>query len=71
MVFTSDILSAKYAFVLDLNPMTNVVQMWRWSLFDFGQFRWIWGVNFLIVLSLLFIGMYKYNRKESELVNYV
>ena len=69
--FSNDILPSRYAFVLDLNPMANVIQSWRWSLFGFGEFKWIWGVNFVIVGGLLFWGMYVYNRRESELADYV
>lgn len=64
--FSSDILPSEYLFVLDFNPMANVVQAWRWSLFGFGEFKWMWGVNFCIVLVLLLTGMYVYNRKEDE-----
>ena len=64
--FSNDILPSRYAFALDLNPMANVIQAWRWSLFGFGEFRWIWGVNFMIVAGLLFWGMYVYNRRESS-----
>ena len=69
--FNSDILPAKYGFLLDLNPMANVVQMWRWSLFDFGEFSWIWGVNFLIVLVFFLFGVYVYSKKESKLTDYL
>lgn len=64
--FSNDILPAHYAFALDINPMANVVQAWRWSLFDFGEFKWIWGVNFFIVLLLLLVGMYLYNKREDR-----
>lgn len=64
--FTSDILPVQYAYLLDINPMANVVQMWRWSLFGFGTFKWIWVLNFLILLVLFFASMYVYNRKESR-----
>jgi lipopolysaccharide transport system permease protein len=69
--FSNDILPAEYTFALDINPMANVIQAWRWSLFGFGEFKLIWVVNFLIVLILLFWGMYVYNRKESSLADYV
>lgn len=69
--FSNEILPAQYAFALDINPMANVVQAWRWSLFEFGEFKWIWGINFLIVSGLLLGGMYVYNRKESSLADYV
>lgn len=64
--FSSDLLPSQYTFILDLNPMANVIQAWRWSLFGFGEFNWIWLINFLIVLMLLLSGMYVYNRRESE-----
>jgi lipopolysaccharide transport system permease protein len=69
--FSSDILPVKYAFLLDLNPMANVVEMWRWSLFGFGELNWIWGINFLVVFVLFLGGIYTYNRKESGLADYV
>lgn len=69
--FSNDILPSRYAFALDLNPMANVIQAWRYSLFGFGEFKWIWGMNFLVILGLLLGGMYVYNRKESELADYV
>ncbi len=69
--FSSDILPNQYSFVLDLNPMSNVVQAWRWSLFNFGEFKWIWLVNFLIIFILLLSGMYFYNRKERSVADYV
>jgi lipopolysaccharide transport system permease protein len=63
--FNNDILPQNYRFVLDLNPMANVVQMWRWSLFGFGDFKWVWILNFGIITLLLFYGMFLYNRRES------
>lgn len=69
--FSSDILPHQYAFALDMNPMANVVQAWRWSLFNFGEFKWIWVLNFVIMIVLLFWGMYFYNRKESRLTDFL
>jgi len=47
--FSSDLLPEKYRFVLDINPISNVIQALRWSLFNFGEFKWIWVLNFGIV----------------------
>lgn len=68
--FSSDILPRQYTFLLDLNPMANVVQAWRWSLFNFGEFKLIWIFNFLIILILLLLGMFFYNRRERNLADY-
>lgn len=63
--FSNDILPSEYSYILDINPVSNVVQAWRWSLFGFGEFKWIWGINFLIVLGVLLGGMYVYNKREN------
>ncbi len=64
--FDSHILPSEYAYLLDFNPMANVIQAWRWSLFDFGEFKWIWLLNFSIVFLFLLLGMFIYNRTESR-----
>ncbi len=64
--FDENILPQQYAYLLDLNPMSNVVQSWRWSLFGFGEFKWIWMVNFTIITGLFLSGMFAYNRVESN-----
>lgn len=69
--FGSDLLPEQYKFVLDFNPMANVVELWRWSLFDFGAFKWIWVINFFIVMLFFMSGLYFYNRKESKLTDYL
>lgn len=68
--FSSTLLPEQYRFILDFNPMANVVQAWRWCLFGFGEFKWIWIVNLFIVLLLLLTGLYVYNKKENELADY-
>lgn len=67
--FSNDILPQQYTFLLDLNPMANVVEAWRWCLFDQSEFKWIWAFNFLLTTLFMLVGMYLYNRKESELVD--
>lgn len=67
--FTKDILPEQYRYLLDFNPMENVIDCWRWSLFNFGEFHPIWLINFCIVTLLMFWGMYVYNRKESDFVD--
>ncbi len=63
--FSGTFLPSKIQFLMDFNPMANVIKMWRWMLFGMGKFQWIWLVNFVIVSVLCVIGMYYYNKKES------
>ena len=64
--FSGTFLPPKIQFLMDFNPMANVVNMWRWILFGEGTFQWIWAINFGIVSILCLLGMYYYNRKESD-----
>jgi len=64
--FSKAILPQHYSYLLDLNPMANVIEAWRWSLFGYGTFNWMWIVNFLIVSILLLLGMFLYNKTEDK-----
>lgn len=68
--FSKDILPQQYTFLLDLNPMANVIDAWRWSLFGYGDFQWIWIVNFLLMSLLLLIGMFLYNKREDQFADF-
>lgn len=64
--FSKDILPQQYAYLLDLNPMANIIDAWRWSLFGYGEFQWIWVVNFLLTFTLFLVGMFLYNKNEDK-----
>ena len=69
--FTHNLLPKRFSFIMNLNPMANVVDFWRWTLFNYGSFDFIWIINFILVMILCIIGMYFYNQKESEFSDYV
>ncbi len=69
--FTSSIFPARFSFLMEYNPMANVVEFWRWVLFNYGSFKVIWVVNFFIVIILTTVAMYFYNRKESEFSDFI
>jgi lipopolysaccharide transport system permease protein len=69
--FTSSFLPEHLTFLLDINPMANVINLWRWMLFDNEPFQLIWIFNFLIVTLFCLLGMYLYNRKESKFSDFI
>lgn len=69
--YSASILPERYRFLLEINPLTSVVQMWRWCLFDYGNFNFMWIVNFVWVVLLLLSGIYIYNRKEDNFSDFV
>lgn len=64
--FTSDLLPSKISFLMDLNPMANVLQFWRWSLFGIGELGPMFLLSFCAVLVLSLTGMFVFSRRESK-----
>lgn len=69
--FTNDILPENLQFLMEYNPMANVVNMWRWALFDQVVFQPIWIVNFIIISIIMVIGIIFYNKRENEFSDFV
>jgi lipopolysaccharide transport system permease protein len=69
--FTNDILPENLRFLMEINPMSNVVNAWRWMLFDSVPFSPFWLINFGLVSLLCLMGMYYYNKKESSFSDFV
>jgi lipopolysaccharide transport system permease protein len=68
--FTLDFFPEKIQSIVLLNPMTSVIQLWRWMLFANSDFHLTWLISFLIVAVFCITGMYFYNRKEFEFGDY-
>lgn len=69
--FSRTIFPQSMSFIVDLNPMANVIELWRWILFGYGTFNTIWIINFVIVTFGCIWGMYNYNKKENTFSDYV
>jgi lipopolysaccharide transport system permease protein len=69
--FSKSIYPNQVLFLVNINPMSNVIDMWRWMLFNYGCFNWNWLLSFLVVLVFTLIGMFVYNKKENEFSDFV
>jgi len=67
--FSRDILPNKISFLMDLNPLANVVEMWRWCLFDFGEVNWLWSIVLIASMSLFCLGIFLFSRVEYTLTD--
>lgn len=68
--FFPELVPEKINFLIDYNPMANVLQMWRWSLFGVGELKPIYFVNMLVILLMCLLGMYVFSRRESTFSDY-
>jgi lipopolysaccharide transport system permease protein len=69
--FAKNIFPNSIKYIIELNPIANVIEMWRWMLFNYGTFNYTWLVNGALVFLGCAVGMYFYNRNESHFSDYV
>lgn len=69
--FSPDFLPEKYKPLMEINPMANIIDLWRWMLFATIPFNPNWIISFFIILILVLTGMFYYNSKESKFSDYV
>lgn len=64
--FTNSFFPDHVQFILKINPMAHIVNLWRWMLFGNTAFEWYWILSFIIVFLITMAGMFFYNRRENE-----
>jgi len=61
-----------YAFLLKLNPITHIIEAFRYSVFGNGQFDYLWmGYSFLFMATILFLGVLIFNKTEQNFMDTV
>jgi len=59
----------KYKYIIELNPMTGVIEAFRYSLLGKGTFSaWTLGYSVLVTI-LFFIGLLLFNKTEKNFVD--
>lgn len=72
VVYASSVIPAQWQFVYRLNPMTTVVEGFRWALLGQGTLQWLPAlISIAIVLLLLVTGAYVFRRTERTIVDVV
>ncbi len=68
--FSTNLLPEQYRPLMNLNPMANIINLWRWMLFESVPFNTNWFISFFIVLTLVLTGMFYFNIQESKFSDY-
>lgn len=72
VVYASSVIPAQWQFVYRLNPMTTVVEGFRWALLGQGTLHWLPTlISVAIVLLFLVTGAYIFRRSERTIVDVV
>lgn len=69
--FSFDILPYPLRNLIYLNPMTSVIELWRWILFDYSDFKAYWLLSFSATFILCVSGMFFYNKHENKFSDYL
>ena len=64
--FQIDIFPESLRPIIEANPWSSCVDMWRWAILGSGTAKWIWGIHTLILTSLLTLGIRRFERHETE-----
>lgn len=61
---------AKYKSIIELNPMTGIIEAFRFSFLGKGEFSlWSIGYSVLVTLIVLFLGVIIFNKTEKNFVD--
>ena len=60
----------KYKRIIELNPMTGIIEAFRYSLLGKGEFTvWSIGYSFVVSIVVLFVGIIIFNKTEKNFVD--
>ena len=68
---STDVFPEQLHFFFSINPIANVIELWRWVLFDGVTFQWVWVINFFTTAILLLIGFYFYTYREDKFADFI
>ncbi len=73
VVYSIDAISVStfWKVIYALNPMTGVIQGFRWALFGTNPPGWMFGVSMGVVLLLLVSGLYYFRRMERTFADLI
>lgn len=61
---------AKYKSIIELNPMTGIIEAFRYAFLGKGEFS-VWSISYsvLVTIIVLFIGVIIFNKTEKNFVD--
>lgn len=69
--FSIDILPKQFQFLMLYNPISNMIELWRWLFFNSIDFQPVWLINLFVICFLFVITFYIYTSKESKITDHL
>lgn len=72
IIYSSSTLSSKLRAIVQLNPMTPVVDIMRCAFLGAGEVSWFyWGISWIVTVIVLMVGVVLFNRIEKTFMDTV
>lgn len=70
IVYPLSQIPVKWQWLFALNPMTGIVETFRYAFFGSGAIQpWIWGVSFAVTILVLVLGIVMFSRVEKTFMD--
>lgn len=70
VIYPLSAIDVKYKKYIELNPMTSIIEAFRYSFLGKGEFSfWSIGYSVMVTLSVLFLGILIFNKTEKNFVD--
>lgn len=72
IIYPLNSIPADKQWLIQLNPMTSIIETFKYSVLDTGIFSWGWlGYSFAFMTMLLFVGIIIFNKIEKSFMDVV
>ena len=72
VIYPLSSIDAKYRFWMNLNPMTSIIETFKYGFLGQGTFSWIsLGYSSVFMLVVLFVGIAIFNKTEKNFMDTV
>lgn len=63
---------SKYMWIIQLNPLTSIVEATRYAFMGVGTVDWFWlGYSFIFTIGIVLVGMWVFNKVERNFIDIV
>lgn len=72
VVYTMNLIPKKYVTLYMMNPMSPIMECWRFAVIGAGDFVWkYWSISWIVTFAVLFVGVILFSRIEKTFMDTV
>jgi homopolymeric O-antigen transport system permease protein len=72
VIYPIEIIPEHYRWIMYLNPMTSVIELYRWALLGYGSMHWQYlGLAVIEIVALLMLGIWFFAKQQNRLFDHM